>query len=203
MKEFRLSTALERTLGIVFSVIAVACMAVLLYALRTDVLILCMTAVGVLLVSVCLGFYVIGVAKAACVADSQEKKLHVKGLRNYSVDLSEAVLLETIPVKQGHSTTRALFFSGAEGQIVATVPTFFTSRQGILADPMAKELAAALGLEFRANVPEWYYDKEKRIEHDKQVAQQEKEEAKRRKENKIKAKRAKLMKKYQADGQDK
>lgn len=45
-------------------------------------------------------------------------------------------------------------------------------------------------------MPEWYYDKQKRIEHDKLVAQQEKEEAKARREKKLQAKRAKLLKKY-------
>lgn len=197
MQEFRLSTARERIVGLVFSVLAIVCMGVLLYALRSDLVILFMTAVGVVLITAFLLIYMIGVTKAACIPDRENKKLIVKGVRDRKLDLSTAVLLETIPVKSGHSTSRALYFSDAEGKIVATVPTYFTSKQGSLADPMARELAAALGLEFRANVPEWYYDKQKRIEHDKEEAQREKEEAKARREKKIKARREKLLKKYQ------
>lgn len=197
MKEFRLSTAKERFFGLFFSVLSIACMGILLYALRGDLLILCMTAAGVLLVTAGLVIYMIGVVQARCIPDPEHKKLCVKGIRERTLDLSTAVLLETIPVKSGHSTSRTLYFSDAEGKVVAAVPTYFTSKQGILADPMAKELAEVLGLEFRANVPEWYYDKQKRIEHDKEEAQREKEEAKARREAKIKVRREKLLKKYQ------
>lgn len=139
MKEFRLSTAKERLPGIVFSGIAVAAMLVLLYVLRSDLTILCMTAVCVLLVCIGLGVYVVGVIKGRCVADPEGKQLHVKGIRDYTLDLSEAVLLETIPVKSGHTTSRTLYFSDAEGKVIGIVPTFFTSKQGSLADPMARE----------------------------------------------------------------
>ncbi len=199
MQKFYLSTKPERILGVVFSAVAIVCMAILLYALRGDMLILCMIGACVLLVSACLVYYVLGVLRGYCVV-GENRQLRIHGVKNYTLDLSEAVLLETIPVKNGQATTRALYFSDAGGKVVGIVPTFFNSREGIMADPMARELAAAIGLEFRANVPDWYYDKEKRIQHDKEVAQQHKEEAKARREAKVKLRREKLLKKYGQDG---
>ncbi len=199
MREFYLSTKLERAMGVAFSLAAIVCMGVLLYALRGDLLILCMTGACVLLVSVCLGYYVMGVLRGRCLVE-ENRKLRVHGVKSYTLELSDAVLLETLPVKSGHSTTRALYFSDDQGNVVGVVPTFFTSKEGIYADPMAKELAEAMGLEFRANVPLWYYDKQKRIEHDQEVARQQKEEAKARREAKIKLRREKLLKKYTQDG---
>ena len=71
------------------------------------------------------------------------------------------------------------------GNVTGTVPTLFTYRQGVQAEPMAIQIAQDLGLDFIANVQPWEYDKEKAAEHDKQVALEEKEAEKQRKiENK-------------------
>lgn len=192
MKTFRLSTDKERIAGIAFSAVAVACFLFLLFVLRKDPAILVLTAIGIVILSLVLGVYVYTVSRASCTADPQEKKLHVKALRDYTLDLSEAATLETIGIKNGHTNTRALIFTNAEGAVVGSVPTMFTSRQGVMAEPMAMELAKALGIGFKANLNPWDYDEQARIEHDKQVAIEEKEAAKKRREAKIIARRKKL-----------
>lgn len=180
MKEFYLSSPQDRIASIIFTAIIIPVMGLLVYALRYDLLIMIMIALGVLLVSVFLICYVINVMKGKCVVDKENNKLHIKGLRNYSIDLTNAVLLQTLPVKNGQSVSRTLFFTDAAGQIVGRIPTLFASRQGVLAEPMAIQLAKELGIAFQANVPEWEYDEEKRKEHDALVAQQQKEESKQR-----------------------
>ena len=192
MKTFRLSSKRERVLGIVFSLISIVCFIMLLVALRRDPAILVLTAMGVLLVGSVLGVYVYTVARAACTADPEGKKLHVAGLRDYTLDLSNATTLETIGVKNGHVIGRALIFTDADGGLVGSVPTMFTSRQGVMAEPMAMELAKALGLSFKANLNPWDYDDEARIAHDKQVAQENKIAAKARREAKIKYRMQKM-----------
>lgn len=192
MKTFRLSTDKERIAGIAFSAVAVVCFAVLLYVLRKDLSILILCAMGVVILTAVLGAYVYVVARASCTPDPQNKLLHVKGLRDYTLDLRNAATLETIAIKNGHVIGRALIFTDAQGAVVGSVPTMFTSRQGVLAEPMAIELAKELGLSFKANLNPWDYDEKARIEHDKQVALEEKEASKARRAAKIKARREKL-----------
>lgn len=192
MKSFRLSSDKERIAGLVFCPAAIVCFLLLLFALRREPAILVLAAIGVVMLSIVLGMYVYTVARAVCIPDAQAKKLHVKGLRDYTLDLSEAATLETVGIKNGHVIGRALIFRDAEGKVVGSVPTLFTSRQGVLAEPMAMELAEALNLSFIANLNPWDYDEEARIEHEKQVAIEEKEAAKKRREAKIIARRNKL-----------
>ena len=59
---------------------------------------------------------------------------------------------------------------------------------------MAKAMAADLGIEFLANVPEWEYDEEARKAHEIEVEKQRKEDAKKRREGKIALRQAKLRK---------
>ena len=177
MKKFRLSTPAERIAGISFTAVMIICFGVLLYALRGNTGLLIASGLGVLLITVILCIYVVSVLKAACIINAETKIMEVQGLSNYTVDLSNAVLLQTLPRKSAQTTIRVLVFSDADEQIVATVPTMFTHKQGILADPMAKEMAEALGIAFKQNVPEWEYDKEKFKEHQKEEAAREKAEA--------------------------
>lgn len=193
MKTYRLTTNLERIAGISFSVVITACLVLLLYVLRNDITVLILTTVGSLVLIAALVFYVLSAAKAACIPDRENKKLHVKGVKDYTLDLTNAATLETVAVKNGHSISRILVFTDAEGNVIGTVPTLFTYHQGVQAEPMAIELAKDLGLAFKANVQPWEYDKEKRAEHDKQVELEEKEAAKARKEENRK-KRELLMK---------
>lgn len=195
MKKFQLSTPTERAIGIVFSVIMIAVLGVLLFALRDNLTILLLTAAGVVLIVGILLLYILNVSKAACIANPETKTLQVLGFQERTIDLSNAVYLETITVKSGHVESRSLAFTDAEGGVVAIVPTYFTSKRGVLAEPMAKELAQFLNLEFRANVPAWEYDEEARKIHEIEVAEQEKADAQARKEARQKAKEAKIRQK--------
>ena len=175
MKKYPLSTAAERVTGITFSVIMIAALGLLLYVLREDPATLLLSAVAVLLVTVVLVLYVLNVAKAACIHD-----------------LNTVTCLQTITVRSGNVESRSLAFSNAEDTIVAVVPTYFTSKRGVLAEPMAKEMAADLGLQFLANVPDWEYDEEARKAHDVEVAKEQKAAAKARREGKAKLRQAKI-----------
>jgi len=195
MKKFQLSTSSERITGIIFSVIMIAVLGVLLFALRDNLPILLLTAVGVVLVVGILILYILNVSKAACIAEPGSKTLRVQGFQERVIDLTNVVRLETIPLKSGHIESRSLAFTDAEGGVVAIVPTYFTSKRGILAEPMAKEMAQHLNLEFKANVPVWEYDEEARKAHDIEVEEQEKADAQARKEARKKLKEAKLRQK--------
>ena len=191
MKKYYLSTPAERAVGIVYSVIMSVVLLILVFALRNDLTIMLLTAAGVVMVVGILVLYVLNVSKAACIPDAENKRLRVEGFQERNIDLSNAVCLQTVTVKSGHVESRKLVFTDAEGGVVASVPTYFTSKRGVLAEPMAKELAAALGLEFIENVPAWEYDKEAEKAHDIEVARQEKEDAKARKEARHKEREAK------------
>lgn len=194
MNKFYLSTPGERAVGIIFSLVMSAVMIGLLFALRGDIVIFLMTAAGVVLVIGILALYVMNVAKAACIPDLENRRLRVEGFQKREIDLSKVTSLATIPVKSGHVETRSLAFADSEGNVVAVVPTYFTSKRGVLAEPMAKELAQVLNLDFVANVPAWEYDEEARKAHDIEVAQQEKEEAAARREAKKAMRVAKIRK---------
>ena len=185
MKEFRLSTPLERIASVSFVAVILAAFGLLLYALRNQIGLMIVCSLGVALVSVLLIVYVINVTKAACIVNLEEKTMTVRGVKEYTVDLSEAVLLQTIARKGGQATIRVLIFSDAEEKIIASIPTMFSFKQGIQAEPMAKEMAAVLGIDFQQNVPEWQYDKEKYKEHLKEEAEREKKEAKERRKNRM------------------
>ena len=185
MKEFKLSTAAERAAGVAFTAAMLTVFALLLYALRANVALLIFCALAVALVSVVLIIYVRGVMRAAAVVDGEKKLLHIRSVRDYTVDVSAATLLQTIARKNGQTTLRVLVFSDEKEQIVATVPTMFTFRQGIWADPMAREMAAALGIAFQQNVPDWQLDKKKYEEHMKEEAQRERQQAKERRQKKM------------------
>ena len=195
MKEFRLSTPAERAAGVCFTAAIIAAFAALLYALRNDTGLLFFCGLGVLLISALLIIYVLNVLKAAAYVDAEKKTLQVRGIRNYTLDLSEAVLLQTIARKNGQTSVRLLVFSGQDEQIVATVPTMFTFRQGIWADPVAKEMAAALGIEFKQNVPDWQLDKEKYKEHIKEEEERARKEAKERRKKRMELRIQKYKKK--------
>lgn len=196
MKKYPLSTAAERTAGIAFSFVMMVVLCVLLYALRTNIPILILSFLGVALVIVVLFLYVMNVTKAAVIFDPDARTLKVLGFKERTIDLNEVACLQTITVKSGHVEGRSLLFSNDEGGAVAVVPTYFTSNRGMRAEPMAKEMAADLGIEFQANVPEWEYDEEARKAHDIEVAKQQKEDAKKRREAKALLRQKKLREKY-------
>ena len=196
MKKYPLSTKAERIAGIAFSILAIAVLGLLLYALRSDLTILLLTSVGVAFVVVVLVLYMMNVTKAVIVYDPKGRTLKVQGFRERTIDLNKVACLQTLTVKSGHVESRSLAFSDAEGNMVAVVPAYFTSKRGVAAEPMAKAMAADLGIDFQANVPEWEYDEEARKAHEIEVAKQEKEDAKKRREAKAALRVAKLRKKY-------
>ncbi len=192
MKEFPLSTPTERILGISFSIVFIAILGGLLYMLReyTAMLILC--GLFSLILAALLVFYMISVTKSTCFVDKENMVLEVKGLPSYTKDISSAVLLQTVSRRSGHTINRVLIFSDAEEKIIAVVPTLYTSKRGLMAEPMAKEMAAYLGIEFQANVPAWEYDKEAMKIHEQEEAEREKQERKER----IARRRQKLLNRY-------
>lgn len=192
MKEFQLSTSKERIAGMGFTAVMIACFGLLLYGVRRNIGLLIFCGLAAVLISVLLVFYIVSVLRSVCVLDTETKMLEVKGYPSYTKDLSEAVLLQTLPRKNGQSVSRVLIFSDAEERIVAVVPTMFTYKQGILAEPMAKEMAQVLGIEFKENVPAWEYDKEKFKEHQIEEAEAEKAARKERME----LRRKKLLYRY-------
>lgn len=192
MKEFQLSTPKERLMGISFSAAMIVCFGFLLFAVRHNTGLLIFCTLAALLLSVLLVFYVASILKSVCILDSEKKTLEVKGFPSYKRDLSKAVLVQTISRKNGQSRSRVLVFSDAEENIVAAVPTLFTYKQGILAEPMAREMAQYLGIEFKENVPQWEYDKEKFKEHVKEEEAAEKAARKDRMEQR----RKKLLYRY-------
>ena len=186
MKKFPLSTSAERAAGVAFTAAMLALFGLLLYTLRGNLTMLIVCGLGVGLIGLLLIIYCVNVVKASVMVDSENKLLHVIGVKSYTLDLKDATLLQTFARKNGQTTIRLLVFSDQEDEIVASVPTMYTFRQGIWADPVAKEIAAELGIGFKQNVPDWELDKKKYKEHMKEEAEREKKEAKERRQNKIK-----------------
>ena len=195
MKKFYLSTPAERIKGMIFSALISAVLIFFIIVLKADPAVYAVALLGVVLVVGILVLYVLNVSKAACVVEPGSRILKVTGAQTRTIDLTQAACLETIAIKTGHVETRSLMFTDAEGGKIAVIPTYFTSKRGVLAEPMAKELAQALDLEFFENVPLWAYDKEAMKEHEIEVAKQQKEEARARKEAKMAFRVAKMRKK--------
>lgn len=170
MRIHRLSSAAERISAVIVTVVLVLLMGLLLYAFRREPLTLMLTGLAVLLVAAVLAFYLMSLFRASCRADTQKKELAIRGVPNDSVDLSQAVSVKTIPCGTGPISTRALIFSDSKGDPIATVPTFFTARQGAQAEPLAAALAQELGLNFQPSLEPWEYDKKQRAEHEKEAA---------------------------------
>lgn len=190
--KFILSDKKERIFSLVFSAIIAAAMIALLIALWGNWGIFLLTLLGTALLLVFLVLYVRNVTRAACIYHPDTRIMEVKGLHDYEVDMSAATTLQTVPLRSGQATIRGLLFTDDEGRKVALVPTVFTSRQGIMTEPFAIGMAEKMGLKFQANVPLWEYNEEARIQHNKDVAAQEKADRKARREAKIIARRNKL-----------
>jgi hypothetical protein len=182
IKVFPLSTVKERILSVCFCVVMIAALGALVYALRNNTMLLILCGLFGLLLSVLMVFSVATMLKSKCIVNAETKTLEVKGNPSYTKDISKVVLLQTVAKKNSQATTRMLVFSDSEERVIATVPTMYTTRQGILAEPMAKEMAQFLGIDFQANVPAWEYDKEAYEQHMKDEAEREKAARKERQE---------------------
>jgi len=194
MKEFRLSKPAERVAGVCATAAMLVAFAALLYVLRTNIGMLIFCGLCIIFIVALLIAYVRGVLRAVAIVDAEKKVIHVRGVVDETVDVSGATMLQTIVRKNGQSTVRILVFSNEDEEIVATVPTMFTFRQGIWADPMAKEMAAELGIAFKQNVPDWEFDKEKYKQHVKEETEREKKEAKERRKKRTEMRIQKRMK---------
>lgn len=183
MKEFPLSTRKERIFSISFCAVIFVCFGILLFVLRGNTGLLIACGLGVLFLTFFMVMYMLNVLKAVCIVDAAAKKLEVKGINARTIDLSSAVLLQTVAKRNGQSASRVLLFTDVDMQVVAAVPTMFTFRGGMYAEPMAKEMAAELGIAFQENIPAWEYDKEAFKIHQKEEAEREKLEAKERRKN--------------------
>lgn len=195
MKKYRLCSPMERFTGLLVSLACVACMVLLVVALRGDVLMMVICGAAGLLVAAGLTFYIVNLFRTACVPDVEQGKMLVRGLPDWSFDLTGTVSLETAEFKNGPMATRTLVFRDEAGEVTASVPTFFTANQGAQAEPLAMELAKALELSFLPKLEPWEYDKEKRKEHEKELARAKKEERR----AKIRALKAKLLRKAGAE----
>lgn len=179
MKTYKLSSAADRFLGIVFSAVALVVIGLLLLILRGNRLMTILVGVAFLLLCVGLGYYALNLFKAAVIVTPSKKELIVRSFPSErTMDISEAVQLQTMPVENGQNTVRILVFTNEKGEAVASVSTFFTFNHGVYAEPMAIELAKTLGISFKPTLEPWEYDKEKRKEHEKELALQEKQDKK-------------------------
>ena len=195
MKKYPLSTSAERTAGILFSLIMIGALILLMFVLKGNFTVRLLICVGVVLVVGILLLYILNVMKAACVYHPETNTLKVLGFQERTIDMNKVVGLQTIPVKSANVESRSLAFTDAEGSVVAIVPTYFTSKRGVLAEPMAMEMAADLGLTFQSNVPAWEYDEEAKKAHDIEVEEQEKKDAKARREARKANREARIRKK--------
>lgn len=177
MNSFRLSSPGERAAGVVVSAVMAAGLLLLVIFLWGDWLACLVCIAAGLLLTAGLGLYVANLLKAACVPLGREK-LIIRGVPEETLELSSAVCLETVPQSSGPVARRMLVFTDAQGAVVASVPTYFTRNQGAQAEPVARELAAAMGLRFQPSLEPWEYDPQARKEH--QAQQQAREKAARR-----------------------
>jgi hypothetical protein len=179
MKIYRLSSTAERLAAVLISVILILSMILLCCLFSRDAFSLIICALCSVLVSAALIFYVANIMKAA-VIPQPDGILTVKGIDDTKVNISSAVLLETAALKTGPVATRTLIFRDEAGEVVTSVPAFFTSNQGAQAEPLAMELAEAMGLTFNATLEPWEYDRKLRKQHMKEVALEEKEQRRRK-----------------------
>ena len=185
MKEFRLSTPGERLVSIAFSVLVILGLGGLLFLLRSNLglLIVCGLAAGLL--ALLFGVYIYNVLRTVCIVDPEKKQLTYKGINGKVFDLTGAVQLQTLPKRNGQTAIRTLVFSDEDDMIVAVIPTMFTYKQGMMAEPMAEEMAKVLGIRFKRNIPEWEFDKELYKQHIKEEAERQKAESKARRKAKM------------------
>ena len=185
MKEFRLSTPGERLVSIAFSVLVILGLGGLLFLLRSNLglLIVCGLAAGLL--ALLFGVYIYNVLRTVCIVDPEKKQLTYKGINGKVFDLTSAVQLQTLPKRNGQTAIRTLVFSDEDDMIAAVIPTMFTYKQGMMAEPMAEEMAKVLGIRFKRNIPEWEFDKELYKQHIKEEAERQKAESKARRKAKM------------------
>lgn len=179
MKIYRLSSTAERFAAVLISLILILSMIFLCCLFSRDALSLVICILCSVPVSAALVFYVANLMKAA-VIPQPDGTLQIRGIPDTCVQTGSAVSLETAALKTGPVATRTLIFRDEGGEVVASVPAFFTANQGAQAEKLAIELAEAMGLAFHPTLEPWEYDKKLRRQHMKEVALEEKEQRRRR-----------------------
>lgn len=178
MNNYRLSSSAERVAGVCVSGTLILFMLALMFVLRGDLLALIIVGLAGVLLATVLIIYLVNLFRAACIPDTDNHLLLVRGLPDQMIDLSDAVALETVAYQNGPVATRTLVFSNGDGDVVAAVPTFFTNHQGAQAEPLAMELARDLDLAFIHRLQSWEYDRDARKEHEKKLVEEAKEKRK-------------------------
>ena len=196
MKEYRLSTPRERISAIAFTAAIAVAFAALIYAVRGTLSLLLFCGLAAVLLVGIMTMYAVSACRSRCIVNFEEKKVDVVAFPAFTLDISAATQLQALVRKNGQSTTRCLVFSDDNDDIVGTIPTLFTYKQGALAEPLAKEMAADLGIRYKETTPAWEYDKEAFKEYQKQMAEQEKAERETRRQEKMQRRIAKLKNKY-------
>lgn len=175
MNKHFLSSSADRVAGAAVAAILSLMMVFLVFLLSKNILSLIIITVCVMLVTAVLIFYVLNLYKAACTPLPQEKKLLVYGFPNCIYDLADAVSVQTVSYQSGALATRTLVFYNADNDLIVSVPTFFFSRQGVMAEPVAQKIAAELDLTFVPSLEPWEYDKDLWKQHQAEKAEKEKE----------------------------
>ena len=196
MKEYRLSSPRERITSIFFTAAVAVAFVALLFALRGNLFLLLFCGLAAVLIVGILILYAVSACRSRCILDFEKKTVEVAGYPAYTLDVSDATQLQALIRKNAQSVTRCLVFSDDNDDIVGTVPTLFTYKQGALAEPLAKEMAADLGIRYKETTPAWEYDKEAFKEYQKQMAETEKAERETRRQEKMQRRIAKLKNKY-------
>lgn len=180
MKTIRLSSPADRRNAWGFAVLLFALIAVVMLTVRFGVgyfiLISLCSLFGVAMTAA----YLSAVIKAAVRIDG-DSHLRVYGLVSSTEDFSGAVSVKTVPVEMGPIRSRVIALCNSQGEAVCTMSTMFTSREGVMAEPAAMELAELLDLDFQPTVEKWKYDKDAMREHKAEEKKQRKEKRSRRK----------------------
>lgn len=176
MNKYPLSSAAERLFAVVISAVLILFMVLLCILLSGDLLSLIICVIASALVGLALLFYVVNLLKASVIPNREDSILEIKGIPDSFVYTLNAVSLETMAFQNGPVSTRTMVFRDADGEVVASVPTFFTANKGAMAEPLAMELASVMGIAFCPSLAPWEYDKEQRKAHQKELALEEKEQ---------------------------
>lgn len=146
-----------------------------------------MSVGGILVMILCCGLcltlvvgYLVVLIRAAIRIDGEDK-LTVCGLGSYSENIGASVAVKTVEVSIGAVKSRAILLLDDNQDKLSMINTFFTAREGVMAEPAAKELAAALGLKFIASLEPWRYDKQEKKRYEQEARLKKKEKRQHRK----------------------
>lgn len=173
MRTIALSSTKEKIVALVVEVSILFC--VLFVATRPGLAsgTLLLLLICSLLMLLLIGFYLVILVKAAVYIVGKEQ-LQINGIGSYQENISSAAAVQTAEVSLGPVRSRSILLLDGDGNRVCTINTFFTARDGVMAEPAAKALAVALELRFLPSVEEWLYDKEAKARHRREQGKKKK-----------------------------